>query len=200
VAQGRARELPRSSWRVWKDLSARDLVRVPGLLSLSRVPLAAAFPLTLGHTTWGIGVLLLAGATDLLDGWYARRFHQETRTGAALDGFTDKIFVLTVVGSLTVFGAMSLPEMLLLGTRELGEGALAVRLAADPRRSRVRVRSANLAGKLATTLQFAAVVAVLLGLERRGLLIGATALAGLVATATYWMRDVEALRPAAKAS
>ena len=196
VERGRVPGSARSSWRVYSDLSARDLVRVPGLLSLSRIPLAAAFPLTLGHAAWGIGVLIAAGATDLLDGWYARRFHQESRTGAALDGFTDKVFVLTVVGSLTAFGAMKLPEVVLLGTRELGELALAVRLAADPRRRRVRVRSANLAGKLATTLQYAAIVAILLGLERRGLLVGATALAGLIATATYWTRDVEALRPA----
>ena len=193
----RRRDLDRTSWRLWRDLSARDLVRVPGLLSLARLPLAAAFPLTLGNAAWGLGVLLAAGATDLLDGWYARRFHQETRTGAAVDGLTDKVFVLTVVGSLTAFGAMSLVEVLLLGTREIGEAALAIRLVADPeRRRRATVRSANLAGKLATTLQFAAVSAIILGLERRSLLIGATALAGLVASAMYWNRDVAASCPA----
>lgn len=193
----RAPEATPPSWRFWRDLSARDLVRVPGLLSLSRIPLAAAFPLTLGHAAWGIGVLLAAGATDLLDGWYARRFHQESRTGAALDGMTDKVFVLTVVASLTAFGAMSVFEVLLLGTREIGELALAVRLAADPRgRRRARVRSANRAGKIATTLQYGAIVAILLGLEQRAVLIGATALAGIIASASYWNRDVRALRAA----
>ncbi len=185
------------TWRVWKDLSARDLVRVPGLLSLSRIPLAAAFPLTLGHARWGIGLLLVAGATDLLDGWYARRFHQVSRTGAALDGFTDKVFVVTVVGSLTAFGAMSFVEMVLLGTREIGEAALAVRLAADPeRRRQATVRPANLAGKVATALQYAAVVGIILGLEHRSWLVGATALAGVIASASYWSRDVAAIRPA----
>lgn len=186
-----------SSWSVWKDLSGGDLVRVPGLLSLARIPLAAAFPLTLGHPGWGLTVLLVAGATDLLDGWYARRFHQETPTGAALDGFTDKVFVITVAGSLAAFGAMSLFEMLLLGTRELGELALAVRLAADPRRrQRVKVHSANRAGKIATMFQFAAIVTILLGFGPRTALVGATALAGIIASASYWNREVEALRPA----
>ena len=189
---------PPATRGIWKELSARDLIRVPGLLSLSRVPLAAVFPLTLGHPALEIGVLGTAGITDVLDGWYARRFHQETRTGAALDGLTDKVFVLTVVGSLAAFGAMSLVEVLLLGTREIGEAALAVRLAADPeRRRRATVRKANLAGKLATTLQFAAVSAIVLGLEQRSLLVGATALAGVVASAMYWTRDVAAARPAA---
>lgn len=170
-------------------------MRVPGLLSLSRLPLAAAFPLTLGRPGWGIGVLVAAGVTDLLDGWYARRFHEETRTGAALDGITDKVFVLVVVGSLAAYGSMTVLEVLLLATRELGEAALAIRLAVDPGRRGARVRSANLPGKLATTLQYAAIVAILLELERRSLLVGATALAGLVATASYWSRDVRALRP-----
>jgi len=195
-ARERAPEVRRPSWRVWKELSARDLVRVPGLLSLSRIPLAAVFPLTLGRPGPGIGVLLVAGATDLLDGWYARRFHQETRTGAALDGFTDKVFVFTVVGSLVASGSMSLFEVLLLGTREIGELALAVRLAADPRsRRRATVRPANAAGKIATTLQYAAIVAIILGVgHHRATFVGAAALAGIIASASYWNRDVHALR------
>src|SRR5687767_2677043 len=101
--------------------SARDLIRVPGLLSLSRLPLAAVFPLTVGHPWWSLGVLAAAGISDLLDGWYARRFHQVSVTGAALDGFTDKVFIIAVVISLLVSGSLSPVETLLLGTRDMGE-------------------------------------------------------------------------------
>ncbi len=170
-------------------------MRVPGLLSLSRVPLAALFPLTLGRPGWGIGLLALAGATDLLDGWYARRFHQQTSTGALLDGVTDKVFVLTVVASLVVSGSMSLMETVLLGTRDIGELALAVRLGLDPRRRRrVKVPRANVGGKIATTLQYAAIVAVILDSSQRAVFIGAAALAGILASASYWNRDVTAAR------
>ncbi|MBX3203723.1 MAG: CDP-alcohol phosphatidyltransferase family protein [Labilithrix sp.] len=188
-------DVERPSRRGWSTLSARDLVRVPGLLSLSRIPLAALFPLTLGRPGWGLGLLALAGATDVLDGWYARRFHQQTKTGALLDGVTDKVFVLTVVASLVASGAMSVIETLLLATRDIGELALAIRLAADPRRRRrVKVPAANVGGKIATTLQYAAIVAVILGSSQRALFIGAAALAGLFASASYWNRDVAAAR------
>ncbi|OJY22374.1 MAG: hypothetical protein BGO98_37245 [Myxococcales bacterium 68-20] len=176
-------------------MSARDLVRVPGLLSLSRVPLAALFPFTVARPAWAIGTLLVAGATDVLDGWYARHFHQQTRTGAALDGLTDKIFILTVVASLLLSGILSPIEVVLLATRELGELALTVRLAADrERRRHVRLRPANVGGKLATGLQYAATIAVIAGSEQRVLFIGAAAIAGVFAAASYWNRTIEATR------
>jgi cardiolipin synthase (CMP-forming) len=188
----KARALERPPWTGWREISARDLVRVPGLLSLARVPLAALFPLTLRRPALGLGVLALAGVSDVLDGWYARRFHQQTSTGALLDGVTDKVFALAVVTSLLASGSLSIVETLLLGTREIGEIVIGLRLAAEPGiRRRVKVPSANAGGKIATTLQYAAIAAILLGSPRRSLLVGATAVAGLVASISYWKRDVE---------
>ncbi|MBS2018843.1 MAG: CDP-alcohol phosphatidyltransferase family protein [Deltaproteobacteria bacterium] len=75
--------------------SARDLVRVPGLLSLSRLPLAVAFGFTVvSQPPLALTFLALAGLSDVLDGWYARRYGQATRTGAVLDAIVDKVFVL----------------------------------------------------------------------------------------------------------
>ena len=54
--------------------AARDLVRLPGLLSLSRLPLAIVFALMVDRPMWAVGVLLLSGVSDVLDGWVARRF------------------------------------------------------------------------------------------------------------------------------
>ena len=178
-----------------RELSARDLVRVPGLISLSRVPLAALFPLMLARPTGGrgraIAVLAIAGATDLFDGWYARHFDRPTTTGAVVDGIADKVFVLGVVGSLAAAGLLSLPEIVSLGTRELGELALAVRLGLDrERRGTLRDPSANRGGKLATTLQYFALGAVVLGDRRRRALIGAAGIAGIFASIAYWRREV----------
>ena len=61
---------------------ARDLLLVPGLLSLARVPLACVFPFVIGWPLIALAVLLVAGFTDVADGWYARRFDQATSTGA----------------------------------------------------------------------------------------------------------------------
>lgn len=170
--------------------SVRDLVRVPGLISLSRVPIAALFPWALRRHR-ALTLLALAGLTDVADGWVARRFHQETTTGALVDGVADKVFALGVVTSLAAAGALSLGEIALLGTRELGEVALGVRLAVlGRRRARRRPRRANASGKAATTLQYAALAAVITGSRHRRALIGVAAIAGVIASASYWRREL----------
>lgn len=173
-----------------RSLALRDLVRVPGLISLSRIPLAALFPLALGRPRRAIALLAIAGASDLVDGWYARRFHQQTTTGAVVDGVADKVFVLAVVGSLARAGYLTALETLLLGTREIGEMALAVRLSADrKRRGTLSDPSANAGGKVATTLQYAALAAVVVESRLRRALIAAAAMAGIVASVMYWRRE-----------
>jgi cardiolipin synthase len=175
------------------SLSARDLVRVPGLISLSRVPLAALFPLAVGEPRKAFTLLAAAGASDLLDGWYARRFHQQTSTGAVLDGVTDKLFVSSVALSLVMSGSMSITELLLVATRDVGELVLGLRLTADrAKRDHLTIPSANVGGKIATTLQYAAIAAVLVESRFKRLFVGAAALGGLLASIAYWRREVAA--------
>ena len=100
---------------------ARDLVRIPGLLSLCRLPLAVVFPFCARRPEWALVVLAAAAVSDVLDGWVARRFHEETRTGALLDGVMDKVFVVTVLGTLVAARSITIVHVMLLGTRELGE-------------------------------------------------------------------------------
>lgn len=179
------------SWNLPQGWAARDLVRVPGLLSLSRLVLAGLFPLTIGHPAWSLAVLATSGATDVLDGWYARRFHQQSETGAVLDAFTDKVFVVAVVVTLVASGSMRLIEALLLSTRDFGEVALVAWLALAGRSRQLKApHHSNVGGKVATMLQYVAVVAIILGASARAIWIGAAALAGVLASVSYWRRDV----------
>ena len=172
------------------EYRARDLFLVPGLLSLARVPLAAVFPLVLGRPIVAFGVLALAGITDVLDGWYARTRGQTTATGAVGDAITDKVFVLAVVVTLVVTRHMTVLESLLLGTREMGEFPLVVRLAfSHAARSASTDRKANVPGKLATLLQFVAVTAVLFRAPTYDALLWLAAGGGAVAAVTYWLRE-----------
>lgn len=170
----------------------KDVLLVPGLLSLARVPLGLAFPFVVERTPWALGVLALGGLTDLLDGYAARRLRQVTPTGAALDPITDKFFVLTIAATLVASGHFSLGSVLLLSTRELLELPLVVWFALSPRARSARAEkpSANALGKLATVLQFVAVVSALLGWAVTELWIGATALIGVLAALSYWKRAV----------
>lgn len=167
---------------------ARDLLRVPCLLSLARVPLAAAFPLVVADPRWAFGVLALSGISDVLDGWWARRFHQTSDLGAALDGITDKIFVLAVALTLLVTARLSTLEVLLLGARDLGEMLLLVALL---RRRDARVRHeqprADVFGKATTLLQFVAVSLALLGHPARTWAAWGAGLLG-AATAVHYAR------------
>jgi cardiolipin synthase len=162
----------------------RDALRVPGLLSLSRLPLGLVFLLVWWRPTAAVGVLAAAAVTDVLDGYWARRFDQVTETGAALDPLMDKTFALLVVGTLVVAGAVTPVEAVLLSTREIAELPLVFYVLAR----RIGGGRANVAGKATTALQFVSVLLVLVGAPHRGLAIGATAVCGLVAGAAYWAR------------
>jgi len=168
---------------------ARDFWRVPGLLSLIRIPLGLVFIAVSSKPPAAIGVLLLAAASDVADGWYARRFGQETPTGKVLDPIADKIFIVTVIVSLLGSNTLSLDEALLLGVRELCEMGLLLDWILFGRRRPRPVRGANRLGKAATVMQLASVVAILLGSHQRRLWVLATALCGLLAGLNYGIRE-----------
>ena len=178
---------------------ARDLVRVPGLLSLARLPLGAAFPFVVDRPALALGVLAVAGLTDIADGWYARRFGQVTPTGAAIDPVTDKLFVAMVVGTLIVHGNLPVAAIPALAAREIGELPLVlwVALSRRARRARAAHPTANVPGKVATALQFAAVTVAILHSPQTLFVLGLCGAAGMLSALSYWQRELELLRKVA---
>lgn len=170
---------------------ARDLLLVPNLLSAARIPLAVAFPFVARHPSAAVAVLCAAALTDVLDGWLARRWNQATPTGALVDGIADKVFGVSVLVSLVAYGLLAAPFAVLLATRELGELPLALRVLSrrDPGLATVD-RRANLLGKLATTLELAVVLAVVIGIAHVIPLVVLTALVGAAAAISYWHREI----------
>ncbi|HEV8694399.1 MAG TPA: CDP-alcohol phosphatidyltransferase family protein [Lysobacter sp.] len=173
-----------------------DLFGVPGLLSLSRLPLGAVFPLAVHTPTAALGIVGAAAVTDILDGWYARRFAQATATGAVVDAVSDKLFVATVVATLAATGRIPIAGLVLLATREIGELPLVAwwTLSRDRRRARAEDRRANLAGKAATVLQFATVGVALARGAHLWPLLSATGACGALAALNYWRRELSAGR------
>ena len=168
----------------------RDLLLLPNLLSGSRIPLAVAFPLVARSVRSSFIVLGFAGLTDILDGFAARNLGQTTPLGALLDGVTDKIFAASVLGTLVATGSCSPGAALLLATRELGELPLALRVLKSSADVADENRGANALGKLATVLEFTSVIALIAHLRSRSILVGATALVGAAAAASYWLREL----------
>lgn len=166
----------------------RDLAKVPSVLSLARIPLAVAFPFVVLRPHVALAVLCASAASDLLDGFLARRLGQETPIGAVVDGLTDKLFVLSVGVSLWATGRLSILALLLLGVRDVGEmAALAVWRIRHGRRPDEELR-ANLLGKITTVLQFATVVVAIEVLPGVLPLAVASSVVGAAAAFTYHRR------------
>ncbi len=70
---------------------AEAILTPANVLSLSRIPLAAAFA-ALPSARVRLVILLAAAASDLLDGWVARRFGGPSLLGAKVDPVADKVF------------------------------------------------------------------------------------------------------------
>jgi CDP-diacylglycerol--glycerol-3-phosphate 3-phosphatidyltransferase/cardiolipin synthase len=172
---------------------AKDLKLAPNVLSASRIPLAVSFPFVATHPLAAIVVLCAAAATDVLDGWLARRLGQTTPTGALIDGVADKIFGVTVVVTLVAYGLLASPFAVLLATRELVELPLALRVISSRRPGLATIdRRANVLGKLASSLQLASAIAVVAGAAFAVGLVVAAAAAGAVAAVSYWVREIRA--------
>ena len=77
---------------------------LPNALSLLRllgVPLFAWLVLE-GHDVTAVVLLALAGASDWLDGFLARRWHQTSRVGQMLDPIADRLYIATVAVTMAV--------------------------------------------------------------------------------------------------
>jgi CDP-diacylglycerol--glycerol-3-phosphate 3-phosphatidyltransferase/cardiolipin synthase len=174
------------------SFSARELALPPNLLSLARLPLAALFPLVAERPAAALAVLFAAGVTDVLDGWLARRSGRVTTTGAIIDPIADKAFALAVVGTLLAQGKLPLWGIPALLAREILEVPLAlwIAFARRFRGARLSGASANLPGKLATTVQFAAVLSAIALPAALPVALAAAAASGAAAGVTYWVRQL----------
>lgn len=102
----------------------------------------------------------LAGVTDWLDGWLARRWNATSRLGEFLDPVADKILVAVALVLLVQADGriwLALPAAVIIG-REITISALREWMAESGARSRVAV---SWLGKLKTVLQIVAVTMLL---------------------------------------
>ncbi len=172
---------------------------MPNLMSALRFPLALIFPLVAGDKRKALAVLALAGLTDVLDGWLARRDDQATATGAVLDPIADKAFALSVVATLLAQGRIPRWGIPALLAREILEAPLIGWLLLERRGGAPPPEvHANVPGKMATAAQFAAVMAALELPAALPAALAMSAVAGAVAGVAYWRREL-GRRPAASA-
>ena len=149
-------------------------------MSLARIPLAAAFVLV-PRVEWRVAILAVAAASDLLDGWLARRFGG-SRLGAVLDPVTDKAFMLTAFTMLALSRALSPMEILGVLLRDI---LAPVGYAAGALLRRPFTVPARAGGKAVTVGQSLTLFAWLLGSRYIEPLAWATAAMAIYAIADY---------------
>ena len=97
--------------------SKRRLWTIPNVLTLIRLILVPVYwVLMLGYHLdyWALGAFLLASATDMLDGFLARRMQCITDFGKLMDPLADKLMVLSVLFTLLIRGIIPWEPVALL--------------------------------------------------------------------------------------
>jgi cardiolipin synthase (CMP-forming) len=203
-----AGEMPRG------DGPRERIFTLPNLLTLSRLPMAAALWIAPGSAALVIPLMIAAAVTDMADGRFARairarriargkehgRLGEAGGIGAWLDPVCDKVFVVSLIAAVYVEYRPELVVVLLIAAREifLVPMALAYKVS-----DRLRIAGkfdfrAGVAGKAATVSQFAAVASVLVAPQATLALAVAAGALGASATFVYARRGVLLVRGGAE--
>jgi cardiolipin synthase len=133
------------------------LATIPNLLSFTRIAgVTLSVILYLGGHGWlAVAIGTVAGLTDHLDGYLARRLKQETALGAMLDQAADSFTTAILLAMLVVMGGIPFAYLAIFLLREFWVGTV--------RRYGASVGieiPSNALGKLATAVIYWAILAV----------------------------------------
>lgn len=182
---------------------------VANLLTVVRLPLAGLIWLAPDDRTWVTSVVLLAGASDMLDGWSARRmrrwrwehdhdpaaFAASMGVGAWLDPLCDKLFVVSAFAAITWGFAPPLWCVAIVLTREMILAPAVLLLYSRLKRIRQRVDfTADWPGKATTVGQFLSMALVVFARDLLPLVAVLTGMLGALAATYYIRREIKSVR------
>jgi cardiolipin synthase len=98
------------------------LLTLADWFSLVRIPLGVVFLFVAQRLPLALIVLVLAGISDVLDGWAARRWSpageiDRPHRGDWLDPFCDKVFVAAMLAGIYIAHHPPVPLLMLVVTR-----------------------------------------------------------------------------------
>ena len=100
------------------------LAQLPNALTLGRLALIPVFVVLMvqaGDThSWPAGILFgVAGVTDQIDGFLARRWHVESRFGKIADPLADRLLIDAAVILLVAYGRLPWAGLAVIAARDL---------------------------------------------------------------------------------
>ena len=184
-------------------MRVRDVLTPPNLISLSRLAMAGVF-VGVRDGDWRVAVVLMAMASDVLDGVIARVSNTTTRIGALIDPIADRVFMLVAFIAVTVDGLISPWQLGLLMLRDVMT-VIGWFVARNVSWLRGVTFQARWPGKGVTVLQFVTLLASLQAPRLTAGLALACGILAVVATTDYTLmlwanrkggpRDPDAARP-----
>ena len=129
---------------------------LPNIVSIARICLVPVFiAVYFIHESdikyWAIMVYAIAGLSDLLDGYLARKFDAVTKLGKLLDPLGDKLMTFTVMVCITITSHILYWAVLVYFVKEV---LMAIGGFLIHRKARVELPAANYIGKASTFLLF----------------------------------------------
>jgi len=145
------------------------ILTIPNLLTFLRMALIPVFASLLfyGNSNWALLVFVIAGVSDGIDGFVARRFKQESELGTILDPIADKLLMTTAFIVLSLPGVLEpvrfLPVPFWVTAAVIGRDVLIITIAAAINViTGFRGFKPSWLGKLSTFVQVVAVTLILI--------------------------------------
>jgi cardiolipin synthase (CMP-forming) len=94
---------------------------IPNLITLGRILLVpvVVWAITSGQMRIAFTLFLVAGISDAVDGFLAKRFHMKSELGAYLDPLADKALIVSIYISLGIAGALPIALIILVVSRDI---------------------------------------------------------------------------------
>ena len=149
------------NFKIRDKLTKTQILTIPNILSffrLSLIPVIVWLYVFKESPEWTIIILIISGATDIIDGFIARRFNMVSDFGKAIDPLADKLTQIVVLFCLvTDFNLILLPVIIMV-VKEVGSFIL--RLIVFKKTE--RVDSAKWHGKATTVLIYATMLLLII--------------------------------------
>jgi cardiolipin synthase len=94
---------------------------IPNLITLGRIILVPiiVWAITSGEMLAAFALFLIAGASDGVDGFLAKRFHMASELGAYLDPLADKALLVSIYVALGIARALPISLVILVVSRDI---------------------------------------------------------------------------------
>lgn len=142
------------------------MMNVPNILTMFRFLLVPTYLLIFfsdipSKLYWSIAIILLAGITDVVDGYLARRYDLITELGTLLDPLADKLMIIAVFLSLLITHKISFWAAVAVFLRDISMILYSTFFHLKGKKT----VPANIMGKMTTVLFYLALFALLFSIE-----------------------------------